>query len=442
MNPWINQYAIFKSPEEIKKKSRIKAVSLRNIEQQVISVACAQLQQGLESVFVPTSQVCEIIQTVGMAAYAHSLKEYPGNKVFLERVYNPPAITNLYVPFLLTGPAGTGKSQLMKAIERLLTKGLTIKTDPSHVFPLVGAKRVTVNQRRSINQLLLSLVESEISESGLKIKNSDIAALCPQVLYRSGCSLLMIDELQFMSQSSANTLLAQSLMALSYIGLPFMVNANYSVCHKLMNRKQEEKQRLLTNPIMMLPDVSGSADWLEVLREYQVVVQYCYSFNLVNHEEKLWSYCAGLKRVLIKLLVKSYELVRKKGVFLVTELDVEKAYLSLGFSVDRGDVELIISSGSAGPAGRLDLTPPFAIPLTMKEGYERGLKKARAIRVMEAAIDASLTLQERKALNSIKEQDSIESRNPIPIKQKVNRKSKPSPDILLENFTKFIDKKK
>ncbi len=171
-------------------------------------------------------------------------------------------------------------------------------------------------------------------------------------------------------------------------------------------------------------------------------MQYCYSFNLVNHEEKLWSYCAGLKRVLIKLLVKSYELVRKQGAFLVTELDVEKAYLSLGFSVDRGDVELIISSGSAGPAGRLDLTPPFAIPLTVKEEYERGLKKARATRVMEAAIDASLTLQERKALGSIKEQDSIESRNPLPAKQKVNRSSKPSPDTLRENFTKFIGNKK
>ena len=61
---------------------------------------------------------------------------------------------------------------------------------------------------------------------------------------------------------------------------------------------------------------------------------------------------------------------------------------------------------------------------------------------MEAAIDASLTLQERKALGSIKEQDSIESRNPLPAKQKVNRSSKPSPDTLRENFTKFIGNKK
>ena len=86
-------------------------------------------------------------------------------------------------------------------------------------------------------------------------------------------------------------------------------------------------------------------------------------------------------------------------------------------------------------------SPPFAIPLTIKGEYERGLKRARATKAMEAAIDASLTLQERRALDSIKEQDSIESRNPIPIKQKVNRKSKPSPDTLRENFTKFMGNK-
>ncbi|MNH24568.1 hypothetical protein D3C79_845080 [compost metagenome] len=94
-----------------------------------------------------------------------------------------------------------------------------------------------------------------------KTNASQLLSLCRRIVHRHGVSLLLLDETQHIVKGQGTAVVTDILLTLARIGLPMIYLANYSLLHKLMGRNQEDTQRLLIRPRIMLPDDPAGLDW-------------------------------------------------------------------------------------------------------------------------------------------------------------------------------------
>jgi hypothetical protein len=404
-NPWMARYVSAMSPEVIRQRTQRPGRPLRGLREDFVEVACERMSGALEGVFIATASICEIIQGEVERALAFCLQSYPTTQVFLQTAYAPPVEREMHWPTCITGPAGTGKSELAKAIRRLFSGESEVFVDAEHgTFAHRPFALLQIKGRTSVRQFLLPLAKPEIAAGTVRIAECNMADECSKWLYLNGTCLIGIDELQFMTQSAqASTLVSQAMLTCADIGKPWFYIANYSLCWRLKRRPQEATQRLLNRVVVLLPDSATSPDWLLVLKEYSVVVADYFDFSLPEKAHMLWNLCAGLKRLLVRLLVQAYRLARKRGVGAASWADVQAAYASEVFSTSREDVDALIRYAAQGGELEEDLRCPFvggAISVAA-DAYAKDLRSARAERVAAAARDASMTAEERKIMQSI-----------------------------------------
>lgn len=423
-NPWIARFERLNSIETIKAKSQRPAQPLIGLSDDPIEVACDRIEIELKDIFVPTQRSCEILLELVQCALSHSRQHYPSEKVFMQRCYQPELSLEPRMPILLTGLAGTGKSQIGKAFMRLLGAESTIRPDPDHSsFPFIGARRLVVQSKKSIADVMRPLARPTTENGDTRLQGEKLFKDCARWQYMCGVSLLIPDELQFLSQSaSANALLAGVILQLTYIGIPLVLIGNYTLFHRLMSRPQEERQRILGRPIVLLPDPPDSKDWHNILTVYETALPGTFSFKFVDQSQVLWSYCAGLKRELTKLLVLSYRQCRRVNKLTVNWTDIEHAYQSYEFAVQRKDIEQLIGQAIDKKMRKLDLWCPLPLTQEITQSYCDALLENRIRRVAAAVAEKAMTAKEHKSKNdlekSINEKKTRKKATVSPIKRK------------------------
>lgn len=73
--------------------------------------------------------------------------------------------------------------------------------------------------------------------------------------------------MQHTNSGSGAAKITDILLTMAAIGVPMVFVCNYSLARKLLGRNSEDKQRLLADPRIMLPDEPGSANWLNDIAE-------------------------------------------------------------------------------------------------------------------------------------------------------------------------------
>ena len=399
-NLWAKRFEDVLAIDEIKRRADRPARPLLCLEKDTIEHACFRIESELREVFVTTSRAAEILQKFIEHAYSHSLSRYSDVPKFLGQCYDGLADIEPYFPHILTGPAGTGKTQLGQALIRILPPASTIQPDTYHpAIPLIAVRHVAIKTTKSLPGVLQTLVRSAHTSGVSGSRSAASIDACARWQYICGTSLLIADELQFISQSSnASTRIAQVLLGLSYLLVPTLFIGNYSLIHRLRKRPQEERQRLLGMPlILLLPDLPSSADWASVVKEYQCAVPGVYQFDFVEKRHELWSLCAGLKREFIKLLIVTYRRCRRDGKTLVCWEDIESSYRSPDFFDQRTDVEELIAQSIDGTKGRDDLRCPIPTNLSLENEYLQALKDIRSQNLAEAVMRDAMTKAERMA---------------------------------------------
>lgn len=402
-NPWAERFVPLLDAEEVFRRAEVKPPTLLTLNAKPLEAACKELEDALSEVFYPTTQCVDLLKEWAGQAHAHCLTHYPSRRDFLSGVYateRASPLPDFSFPACLVGWAGTGKSQLLQAFLRILPPPDSLYIDDHHShFPLEAAWVRQLQNCKSAQQVPAVLAGMKSSRRS----NLDVAR---RRAFRDGVAFLGVDEFQFATQSStANTLVTQMLFAASYLGVPFVYATNFSLLHKLLKRPQEDRQRLLSKPKALWPDMPESTDRIKTLESYCDICSEVLAFDPVNDSHAIYLYSAGIKRLEKILIVEGYRIARlrsgrnaKVGV-----REIEEAYHSAAFTSNRRDVEDIASQTIQNKKvpGRDDLWCPLDLPMPAQSPRSNPFSEKREERVAEAAIDDSLTKSEREAYETL-----------------------------------------
>lgn len=394
--------------QEFKDKIRVEPSALHGLEDFPVDLAAEVLDKTLEKVHIPTDQEVAAMRRILAIAVAHALTYYTDTQSFVagayatKRNYNHEPTT-----VMMTSEAGIGKSVLCAALKRLIgpifmhkaAKGLP-------ALPVVGGAFIRIHSdTRRVDVLNLLAQELGIEVEFARGDSKD-SAHARKLLYMAGCMFIVVDELQFLTQSAnANTVVAKTIEFLRSLGVPIFFVGNYSLAHKLQGRPQQDKQRYLTDPLIILPDPVSAPEYVEMLNAYARVSGGVVNIREIDREMFHW-YTGGNKRVGRHLLVQAYRISRvrcekKKVATHITMADIQEAYAAPAFSSDREDIEICRKQLLEGRQYRQDLWCPFELPKTQQSIQSELYKKVQEAHLANAVLTASMTQPERAAAKSI-----------------------------------------
>lgn len=395
---WVHHFDSLLDEKTLKDRAMMTVSPLDGLASLPIELACRRVDMALRTVFYPTAQCLSILKRLVGVAHAHCMDVYPDTKTFLAGVYSLRSpLLEFSPPICLTGLAGVGKTELLRAFRRVLDSEDEIVVDGQQTFPNKHAWHVTVLARSTPKDVLRSLSQSDGSPSKLVEK-------CRKLAYRDGVSSLMADEFQFATGSeSANARVSQMLLSLGYIGIPFIFAANYSLIHRLQRRPGEEEQRLLSDPIVLLPDSGNSHDWHSTLRTQRDIAPKYFIFDPVKDAMALHAYTAGRKRAMARLLLLAFRFEHSRGGHVDCDA-IRRAYHSGEYAGYREETELLVAQTiqNRPDPSRKDLWCPFPLKADASVAFLNASIAAKEAMIGEAEITAALTQQERQKVTEIK----------------------------------------
>jgi hypothetical protein len=317
--------------------------------------ASSRLEARLKTVVVPTAQMIAVVRQLIERAKAYCDRAYPNTVAVRTLMYGSspaPANENCQAT-CITGLAGVGKSVLFDAFCRVFGTSEFVEM-PGHArLELHACWRMTIRGRAGFTQLVHPHFRDQTEVSPSRILEGAVSEAAAQ-----GIALILPDEFQFITSGSANTMMANLLFRLAQVGPPVIYACNYSMLHSLWRRPQQDRDRLLLNPIILHPEQLGE-DWKATVEGCLEVAE---EFSLLNNESDirlLHDYTYGIKRSLRSILVLAYLQMRKDKQTQVTKAHLTAAYRSFEYSAMREDVENLVQGAVTTSLLRKDLACPF-----------------------------------------------------------------------------------
>lgn len=325
------------------------------------------LRIALKRVFLSGKQVRKLLRQLVGVARSHAEAYFSSVDAHGEGLYKSFPWGGTTLPAIcFAGLAGVGKSELFAALLRLLSPPTVLDVPGINGLPLVSAWPMTLRDGASLNALLRphlkerkKTADADQEKTEKSIKEPLLLQLSRRRSWRDGVCLLWADEFQFISQGSgANAKATGLLLQLLGIGPRLVFVANFSLVHKLMRRNQEDRQRLVAQPMILEPEICSSPEWLALISEYKKVAPGVLTFDLYEGAKLIHKYTFGIKRLVVELLVGAYLLARRRGKNHPVGLDeIKQAYKMA--TVNREDVETLWRQAESGAMIKEDLWCPF-----------------------------------------------------------------------------------
>jgi len=394
-SPWAERFVALVDKDEIRRKITVLPRPFTDYQKLPPAQASLEFKARLDEMYFPGAQCVEIIaEWVGLAL-EHCQRHYREPQSFLAAVYGEEVPLRAFsFPMCLTGLAGTGKSKLLTAFERLMPPDATFVTNDKTTFRMESHRVLTVQARASATDILIAL-------TGQNGNARMLTGVARKRAYRDGWAFLGVDEFQFLTQSDkANTRLVQLLMLVSYVGIPVVFVSNFSMLHKLLRRNQEDRQRLLGNVRALFPEPPSSDDWANMLEWHKRIAPDVFEFDAKADAGAIHQLTAGINRAENKLLELAFRYAMESG-RAVGLRELEIAYRSRDYAVYRTDIEILsrLPFNAALKKAHPDLWCPFDI--TPSPVSAEIFSAKREEKVGAAAVEASLNAAEREAFKAI-----------------------------------------
>lgn len=446
-NAWAARFAKPWTDAEIDAHVEVYAVPL-DLESESADAGAERLRRGFERIFLSSGQTRRILRELYDIALVHALSHFVSEEVFVRGLYSP---TNPWggddAPAVcVTGLGGTGKTALFFALQKLLGASTSVDVAGHKGIPLLPGWFLSLKDGAELGPLLRPCIMPDESQSALaygqtsqvkSVRIPDLLKLARRRAWRDGICLLVVDEFQFITLGGeANAKATAVLLKLFGLGPQLIYVANYSLIHRLKNRGQEDRNRLLRRPIVLQPEACSSTEWLRLLSECKKVCPEVFVFDVESSQELIHRYTFGIKRCVVWLLVAAFRETRSRGARNhVGEDEIRRAYLSMEYSACREDVEILWRQQIEGRSRRQDLWCPFSdVHKTENVSMAQQAREDFERRVDEDYLKSSLTPREAAALKSL-EPESVEGKPPGKVVKMP--KQKVTADSLLEGSRKF-----
>lgn len=190
-SPWLERFVPL-SREEIARRCE-RAPQRIEIGDCDVETGCLRLTGALERVFTATDQVVAIVERLYLRAKAHVASAYTDQRSFSERAFSVQMPPRFIPPIYLTGLAGTGKTELVSALQRIMPEDGYVDLDGGcRRLPTSSMWRVALSgvaTARAVFRELLGRYRAD-----LPAHSDALAEVCRHYAYTRGVSLLVVDE--------------------------------------------------------------------------------------------------------------------------------------------------------------------------------------------------------------------------------------------------------
>ncbi len=189
----------------------------------------------------------------------------------------------------------------------------------------------------------------ENAESGIRTPPAGLARRASRTCFAEGIAAVLLDETQFASHSPQASARATGwILTFQQLPPPTVYAVNYLLLQRLYERADYDKDRILSDVNVLVPDPPQSKDMLSHLTACQTVMEEVLGFKLVDESDLLFQLTANVKRKVRELLVLSYLVARSAGAKETTKDHLLAAYKSDRYKSMREDVVAIFTQSIKG----------------------------------------------------------------------------------------------
>ena len=365
------------TPEEIKAAATTRVAPRSDLGDVPSYLIDSEVRKHLAGLYIPSSEEATLIQKfVGMAR-AHRARNYVDPKEYFHRLYHRGYQGNDFrAPVCLTGPAGVGKSSLMRAVHRILPQSQEVNLGPQGGrFRASASWFICAQDRSTVSKMLRPFVEAERIDAP-----KDTTQAVAGIIFKNAVSLIILDEMQFMTQSAqANTAVTKALYQFSHLGAPLAFVANYSLCNLLLRRPEQDRQRLLAAPLVLLPSRPDSEDWKNYLAAVTDALSPTLQVDLASQGFEMFERTAGLKRLLTYLICSAYATAWERGRRQVVASDLADAFASTAYAVHRKQVQAMLIEKPSKDNAQYQCPFPLAAATAAAVADDRAVARERRL---------------------------------------------------------------
>ena len=433
-SPWIAQFDGLVSREAIRLRAEFAPDSIPDLLTQPAHLASASLSTTLKKIIVLSEPDLDLLTRLVQRSHAYAVEAYPSVSRYMTTLHSREIQISSPAPVCLTGLAGTGKSTLLTALERALPDPTELQIGAALVDRVLSFRshaRTNVKSSRDFVEILAPWLPQESQDKGenlqavhreqlpkkkSKMSLGSATESATRHSYRVGLYASLVDEMQFFTQdATANATPTKFLLMMSYLGVPLVYSANYSLCNKLLKRNQEDRDRLLSDIVVVRPLELTEQGLGPVLRIYDRVLKDCVKGSLCEFIPQYAAMTLGIKRKIRELTVAAFEEMRRRNESKLTLQHLKSAYergLSQPF---RNDVQCLhqLNSVNKPVAGQSDLWCPFGIEYNrftlLPSMGDGGLEQ----NVTGTLLRQSLTADEKNLVAGFERPHHLESASPV-----------------------------